>query len=69
MTLRLLFVGAVVFVVAACGGSGSETPPPIEPTSPRATSWQHQRPGVSEGDTSADGQDESNADQEGLLPR
>ena len=36
MTLeRIGVVGCLAMLMASCGGSGSETPPPVEPTAPR----------------------------------
>ena len=32
---RSVFGMSVAVMLAACGGSGSETPPPIEPATPR----------------------------------
>jgi hypothetical protein len=38
MTLkRTCALGCLAMLMAACGGSGSETPPPVEPTTPRAS--------------------------------
>lgn len=35
-TMRRIALGMCVAMVVGCGGSGSETPPPVEPIIPRA---------------------------------
>jgi hypothetical protein len=44
MTLRTFVVTVVATLLAACGGSGSETPPPVEPTSPVQPDGKAERP-------------------------
>jgi hypothetical protein len=39
MTVRLALFMSAMALVCACGGSGSETPPPMEPTAAELSNW------------------------------
>ncbi len=44
MTLRRFAAAVLATLLVACGGSGSETPPPVEPTSPVSSARETERP-------------------------
>jgi len=59
MTLkRTCALGCLAMLLAACGGSGSETPPPVEPTTPRASAGEEPPEPAKSDETKADDQDE-----------
>ena len=39
MTVRFALILPAVLLVLGCGGSGSETPPPMEPTAAELSNW------------------------------
>lgn len=39
MTVRIAFVAGALLLALGCGGSGSETPPPMEPTAAELSNW------------------------------
>lgn len=58
MTLkRTCALGCLAMLMAACGGSGSETPPPVEPATPHAVGEEPPEPATT-AEPEAEDQDE-----------